>query len=284
MKKNLISIGEFSKITGVHIKALRYYDSLGILPPAYVDPESGYRYYSFCQKAVVDAIQFCVDLDIPLKHFNEYTNETEPWICYKDLVDRGAEVVKEKIRIMQERLFLLKAMQAEIERSEVSYQNNHPAKYLLPERTCWLTPYKGIMGCDESNELMKKLIIEVYKQGLKLGNANGLLLLKKDKEWKQYIFVDVDAATVKTIDSPEILHIPAGQYLCRKVERSDIHQVWDWCLPYVAENEIELIIETELFMGNYAFSKPALEQRCFLKTDKFSCVISETTGRQCIFT
>ena len=72
-KKNLLSIGELSKITGVHIKALRYYDSLGILTPTYIDPNSGYRYYSFYQKAVVDAIQFCVDLDIPLKTFPTYT-------------------------------------------------------------------------------------------------------------------------------------------------------------------------------------------------------------------
>lgn len=55
-KKNLLSMGELSKITGVHIKALRYYDSLEILTPTFVDSESGYRYYSFCQKVVVDAI------------------------------------------------------------------------------------------------------------------------------------------------------------------------------------------------------------------------------------
>ena len=59
-KKDLLSIGDFSKITGVHIKALRYYDSIGILTPVYTDPESGYRYYALHQKAVVDAIQFCV--------------------------------------------------------------------------------------------------------------------------------------------------------------------------------------------------------------------------------
>lgn len=75
-RKNLLSIGELSKITGVHIKALRYYDSLGILTPAYVNPDSGYRYYSFCQKAVVDAIQFCVDLDIPLKHFHCFIQDS----------------------------------------------------------------------------------------------------------------------------------------------------------------------------------------------------------------
>ncbi len=69
---------------------------------------------------------------------------------------------------------------------------------------------------------------------------------------------------IDTVDYP-ILHIPAGQYLCKKVDQSSIGRVWDWCLPYVSEKEIELIIETELFVGNYSFSKPALEQRCFLK-------------------
>jgi len=179
-KKNLLSIGELSKITGVHIKALRYYDSLGILTPAFVDPESGYRYYSFCQKAVVDAIQFCIDLDIPLKHFNDYTNPAAPWICYKDLVDRGTDIVEEKIRTMQERLVLLKAMQTEIERSEDSYRSNVPRQYFLPQRTCRIVPYEGQLGCDEANELMKKLIMEIYEHNLKLGNANGLLLLKEN--------------------------------------------------------------------------------------------------------
>lgn len=263
-KRNLLSIGELSRITGVHIKALRYYDSLGILTPAYVDPQSGYRYYSFCQKAIVDAIQFCVDLGIPLKHFCDYINEDTPWICYKDLVEYGTGLVEEKIRIMQERLNLLKAMQTEIERSEDSYRNNTPVKYRLPERTCWLSPYEGPLNCGKSNELMKKLILTIYKNGLKLGNASGTLLLKKENEWKQYLFVDVDTKTVNTTECPEILHIPAGQYLCKKVEQSGVRQALDWCLPYVPQEQIKLIIETELFVGNYAFSSPVLEQRCLL--------------------
>lgn len=38
-------IGEFSKIIGVTIKALRYYDDIELLSPAYVNEENGYRYY-----------------------------------------------------------------------------------------------------------------------------------------------------------------------------------------------------------------------------------------------
>lgn len=39
-------IGTFSKINRVTIKALRYYDETGLLKPAFVDEENGYRYYT----------------------------------------------------------------------------------------------------------------------------------------------------------------------------------------------------------------------------------------------
>lgn len=39
-------IGLFSQITKTTIKALRYYDEVGLLVPAHVDQENGYRYYT----------------------------------------------------------------------------------------------------------------------------------------------------------------------------------------------------------------------------------------------
>ena len=40
------SIGEFSQITGLSVKTLRFYDEKGLLRPARVDPGTGYRYYN----------------------------------------------------------------------------------------------------------------------------------------------------------------------------------------------------------------------------------------------
>jgi len=39
------SIGEFSRITGLSIKTLRFYHDKGLLVPSYVERGSGYRYY-----------------------------------------------------------------------------------------------------------------------------------------------------------------------------------------------------------------------------------------------
>lgn len=45
----MLSIGEFSKICKVSAKTLRYYADIGLIIPAEINPESGYRYYSIGQ-------------------------------------------------------------------------------------------------------------------------------------------------------------------------------------------------------------------------------------------
>ncbi|MFB7860706.1 MerR family transcriptional regulator [Streptomyces sp. NPDC056069] len=42
----LLTIGDFARATGLSARSLRRYDELGVLPPARVDPYSGYRYYA----------------------------------------------------------------------------------------------------------------------------------------------------------------------------------------------------------------------------------------------
>ena len=41
----MLRIGEFSKLTGLSIRTLRYYNDIGILVPEEVDIFTGYRYY-----------------------------------------------------------------------------------------------------------------------------------------------------------------------------------------------------------------------------------------------
>ena len=42
----MFTIGDFARFAGVSVRMLRHYDALGLLPPAYVDPTTGYRHYS----------------------------------------------------------------------------------------------------------------------------------------------------------------------------------------------------------------------------------------------
>ncbi|MEV1205228.1 MerR family transcriptional regulator, partial [Microbispora rosea] len=47
--RELLTIGTFARATRLSPKALRLYDEAGLLRPAAVDGESGYRYYDPAQ-------------------------------------------------------------------------------------------------------------------------------------------------------------------------------------------------------------------------------------------
>jgi effector-binding domain-containing protein len=64
--RNLLPIGRFSQICRLSIPALRHYDELGLLPPAAVDPDTGYRYYSMSQAVDADRIRTLRFLEMPL--------------------------------------------------------------------------------------------------------------------------------------------------------------------------------------------------------------------------
>lgn len=63
---NLMTIGRFSRVSRLSIKALRYYDDAGLLKPARVDASTGYRYYSYAQANTAEVIRVLRSLEVPL--------------------------------------------------------------------------------------------------------------------------------------------------------------------------------------------------------------------------
>ena len=96
MKSKLLTIGELSKRTGCSIKALRYYDLIGLLKPIYVDPNSNYRYYNFEQTRMVELIQICINLSIPLKEVKDLVFKDNNKIDYIQLIEYGKKITEEK--------------------------------------------------------------------------------------------------------------------------------------------------------------------------------------------
>lgn len=66
MATTLLTIGEFSRMTHLSVKALRHYHDVGILEPATIDPHSGYRSYEAGQVTSAQVIRRLRDLGMPL--------------------------------------------------------------------------------------------------------------------------------------------------------------------------------------------------------------------------
>ena len=174
-KQNLLTIGNLSKQTGVHVKSLRYYGQLGILLPAYTDPDTGYRYYTLSQIPVVHAICACIFLDIPLKEFTGFLTRDQRRIHYKKLFSHGTMLAHRKIRDIQEKLRLLEKFRKQMDREEDLLLHGEQAIHALPEKYCWVAPYAGKQHTPEFNILMTRIFDDIDRCQLRLGAEAGLL-------------------------------------------------------------------------------------------------------------
>ncbi|MFB7228098.1 MerR family transcriptional regulator [Streptomyces fimicarius] len=62
----LVTIGEFARLSRLSAKALRRYDELGLLRPALVDPVNGYRYYDPAQAEEARLVAWLRRIGMPL--------------------------------------------------------------------------------------------------------------------------------------------------------------------------------------------------------------------------
>jgi DNA-binding transcriptional MerR regulator len=73
--ENLMPIGEFAAASRLSAKALRLYGERGVLPPAWVDPDSGYRYYRLEQLHTATLIALLRRSGMPLAAIRSFVRE-----------------------------------------------------------------------------------------------------------------------------------------------------------------------------------------------------------------
>ena len=76
--ENLIPIGQFAAASRLSLKALRLYDENGLLPPAVVDPDSGYRFYRFEQLRSATLIGLLRGAGMPLVEIRGFLADPSP--------------------------------------------------------------------------------------------------------------------------------------------------------------------------------------------------------------
>ena len=70
----MMTVKEISKITGISIRTLHYYDEIGLLLPTEKN-EAGYRFYDNKALEMLQQILFFREFDIPLKEIKTVIKE-----------------------------------------------------------------------------------------------------------------------------------------------------------------------------------------------------------------
>lgn len=106
----MLKIGEFSSLSQISITTLRHYDELGLLKPACVDAETGYRYYSVSQLPRLHRILALKDLGFPLERVSDVLDEVLNADTVKGMLLLRRIELEQHVREETERLGRLKAL------------------------------------------------------------------------------------------------------------------------------------------------------------------------------
>lgn len=240
MEKNYLSIGVLSKLTGVHIKSLRYYEKIGVLKPVYVNPESNYRYYSYQQIAVVMAIRLCVVLDIPLKDFHHYMDDES--INYENLLQDGKSLIEEKLQGMQKALENLDLAIAETQLTEQQKPGELYVRHLY-EKNVLTSKLEADYNLLDSSSIIA-LFEKAEKMGMETGYEIGYFSEYLDGKHQNYIFLEVEA---DASEHPDMVHFPAGEYVCLMGRNLSLKDLPEKFSTIIQSKSTARIIETELF-------------------------------------
>ena len=272
---NLISIVDMSKLSGVHIKSLRYYDHIGVLKPAWIDPETGYRFYAHTQLAIVDAIQTCVELDIPLKQFSDFAEKGGDEIHYARLLEHGKTMAKKKIRTIRARIRKTELYQKEIARAEILCQNKKEI-FPFPARRYYTEPVNANMAQADLGHLQEKLFNTIVKKGYTIGYDFGLLYRFSGNQVERFLCVEI---LPKKVRDKNVMAVPAASYFSKFVVESKIEAAPREFSELFALDYPKMVFECELFTGNIRIHEIPLELRCSIPVGGIPAGISQNAAK-----
>jgi DNA-binding transcriptional MerR regulator/effector-binding domain-containing protein len=201
-----LSIGDFSLMTHLSIKTLRYYHQVGLLEPAAVDPQTGYRSYRVEQIPTAHIIQRFRELTMPV-------DEVKAVLAAPDINTRNALIAAHLHRLEGE---LEHTRQTVMSLRNLLQPTASPL--LVEHRTVLATPSVAIQAEVDLADLalwyhgaLGELSATIAMQGMQpAGPAGGLFstTLFHYERGEATVFVPI-AGTIKTVGRVVSLVVPA---------------------------------------------------------------------------
>ena len=243
----MLRIGEFSKLSRISIRMLRYYDEMGLLVPETIDPFTGYRYYSETQLFTAGRINALKDMGFKLCDAAELLKRWED----RETLERCLLDQRETARLQaEEAARRLRLLETAIER----LRKDEPMKYdvtvkTIPER--YVASVRQIIPCYErEGDLWGILMRETAEMHIQDGDPCLCTATFHDREYQES---NVDVEVQKTVwgSYPDTEHVkfktvPAVQVASAVCKGS-----------YDQMGEVNAAVASWVEANGYAFDGPA---------------------------
>lgn len=215
--KEFYSIGEAASIMGVSVQTLRYYSKIGLVSPAYVNPQTGYRYYRVGQLHYIDRIKYLQKFGLNLQEI-------------KQIIESNNIELLLEILDKQERIFLKEAERIRDIIDGIRWYREYftYAGESAPDNSCYtltLKPRYLLVAECRPNEPKQEFHIRLNK--LKSSSP-----FREMSFQRQFSYVLEAGAVLEGVlkplylgmflkeppgfESPHVMEIPGGTFLCFK--------------------------------------------------------------------
>ncbi len=233
-----VTIGDFSRMTHLSVKTLRYYHRVGLLEPTDVNPDTGYRYYGVDQVTAAHTIRRLRDLEMPV-------DEVRAVLAAPD--ERARD------RLLAVHLDRMQAQLAQTEAAVASLRSllEHPASPIEVERRSMpamaAIAISGTVGRGELGSWWTDALSELYASldggsPAAVGPAGGLFDdgLFTDDRGDAVLFIPTTSIATASVGRVRPYTVPAAD-LAVAVHRgspANIDQTYGALGTYVAEHGI----------------------------------------------
>lgn len=240
----MIRIGDFSKISRISVKTLRYYDEMGLLKPVEVDAFTGYRLYEYSQLSRLNRILALKDLGFSLEEIGRLLDDSLSAEQIRGMLKLRETEARQRVQEEAERLKRVEARLRQIE------QENIMSKYDVVIKSVDAMKVASVRDVvptpPEQGRLWNEL--EGYLAMNHVRASAPCLSLYHDDEYKERDW-DIEVCEPITADMTESARVKVRELPAVKTMACTIHhgpftalnEAYDALMKWISENGYEVI-------------------------------------------
>lgn len=224
--REIYTISEFAKMTGVSTDTLRYYDKINLFKPTNIDSKTGYRYYTLKEFEEIGEIQTLQTLGVSLKEIKHHLENKTFFSSYMLLSKQYADIDRKIAELIQLKSYLSEKLST----LEDVMNNNSDDEIVLKEIDERIG-YGTRINCKDYGEIKTESarIIEKYRKSLFVSNSYAIFIPKEDIHKRKFnahyycVIFDIEKDEAEPFEK---LTFPKGLYAAIRYngttfERSD---------------------------------------------------------------
>ncbi|MDI7816071.1 MerR family transcriptional regulator [Clostridioides difficile] len=235
-------MGEVSKLFGLSIKTLRYYDKIGILKPAYVNQENKYRYYSREQFMSIDVIKYCKIMGMTLEDIKKLIDSDGSIKSMLNTINEQKKMIENKIKELSDVKKYLNDIESNVNELLEYGLNQVFVKYNKERKV-------SVYKCDSKDEVefemyLRHVILHVQeKYNDVYPIISGSISYEKVIKERDTLLYDniVDFTRRDNYENEYIL--PEGEYLTILYDDNwnNAYDYYQKIIDYAKDNNIEIV-------------------------------------------